>query len=125
MTPQEQARMAYSSPSAPIRTTRGTEYEAFVEITRALKSASTPGRGSFKDLVTALHRNRQLWTILASSVADRENGLPVPLRARLFYLYEFTVHHTSEVLAGRAGADALIEINTTVMQGLVAGGAER
>lgn len=111
--------MAYSSPAAPTRTARGTEYEAFVDITRALKRATLAGRPGFKDLVAALHRNRQLWTILAASVADPENGLPAPLRARLFYLYEFTQKHTSEVLAGRESANALIEINATVMKGLV------
>lgn len=112
--------MAYSSPNAPIRTARGAEYEAFVEITRALKRASSNRRRDFKSLVTALQRNRQLWTILAANVADPANQLPAPLRARLFYLYEFTAHHTSEVLAGRAEADALVDINTSVMQGLAA-----
>ncbi len=113
--------MAYSSPTAPIRTARGTEYEALADVTRAIRKAATEGRPAFKALVSALHRNRQLWTIFASSVADPENGLPAPLRAQIFYLFEFTMHHTSEILAGRADAGPLIEVNTSIMQGLRAG----
>lgn len=113
--------MAYSSPSAPIRTPRGTEYEALADVTRAIRKAATAGRAEFRALVTALHRNRQLWTIFAASVADPENGLPAPLRAQIFYLFEFTMHHTSEVLAGRADAAPLIDVNAAIMQGLRTG----
>lgn len=110
--------MAYSAPAAPIRTPRGVEYEALADITRSLKKASVAGRTEFRALVEALHRNRQLWTILAANVADPANALPPPLRAQLFYLYEFTTHHTAEVLAGRGDAGALIDVNTAIMQGL-------
>lgn len=114
----EQARMAYSSPAAPVRTARETEFEAIAAITRTLKQASAHADGNFKGFVSALHRNRQLWTILAGNVADPANDLPQDLRARIFYLAEFTLHHTSEVLAGRADAEPLIDINTAIMLGL-------
>ena len=121
----EQARMAYSSPAAPLRTARETEFEAIVAITRALKQASANSKTNFKALVAALHRNRQLWTILAGDVADPANELPQELRARIFYLAEFTIHHTSEVLAGRADAEPLIDVNTAIMLGLRAQEAGR
>lgn len=116
--------MAYSSPAAPIRTARGTEYEAIADITRALRKAGQAGRTEFKALVSALHQNRQLWTIFATSVADSANGLPASLRAQIFYLYEFTVHHTSEVLAGRGDVAPLIDVNTAIMHGLRSGGSK-
>ena len=118
MNAHDLARMAYSSPAAPIRTARGTEYEAIADVTRALRKASASERSGFGDLVSALHRNRQLWTTLAAAVADPANELPSALRARIFYLYEFTAQHTSDVLARRADAAPLIEINTAIMQGL-------
>lgn len=46
------------------------------------------------------------------------NGLPQDLRARLFYLYQFTEHHSGKVLADQGSVDVLIDINTAVMRGL-------
>jgi flagellar protein FlaF len=40
------------------------------------------------------------------------------LRARIFYLAEFTRAHTRKVLRRTAGPDALVEINLAVMRGL-------
>ena len=121
----DQAQMAYSSPAAPVKTARSTEHEALVSVTRAIKQAqSGPGK-NFKSLATALYKNRQLWTIFAASVADPENKLPETLRANLFYLAEFTNHHTSLVLAGKADAEPLIEINTSVMTGLRDGSIDK
>ncbi len=110
------ARTAYTSPSASIRTERGTEHDAFARITHRLKShdpKSAPGL-----FTEALHENRQLWTLLAIDVADDGNRLPGHLRAQIFYLAEFTDVHTSRILAGNADAGALIDINTAVMRGL-------
>lgn len=111
--------MAYSSPAAPVRSARGSEYTAFLEITRALKKASAEKNRKSVLRVEALMRNRQLWTILAANVAAPDNELPPPLRAQLFYLYEFTVEHSRKVLAGEETLDALIDVNTSVMQGLM------
>lgn len=120
MTPQEQARMAYSSPTGPIQSPRGTEYTAFLNVTRAIRTAALEEKGVSVALVTALQKNRQLWTLVAASVADPANELPASLRARLFYLYEFTVEHTRKVLSGQETPAALIEVNLSIMQGLVA-----
>ena len=45
-------------------------------------------------------------------------ALPDDLRARIFYLAEFTDQHTRKVLNGRDTAGPLIEINTAIMRGL-------
>lgn len=116
--------MAYASPTAPIRTERGAEYDAFARITRDLRRAAAEKTVGFGAFATAIHRNRELWTILAANVADDANGLPGDLRARLFYLAEFTQHQSRRVLNGDAGIDILVEINTAVMQGLRAGEAQ-
>ncbi|MFV2036775.1 MAG: flagellar biosynthesis regulator FlaF [Paracoccaceae bacterium] len=116
MTALEMAQTAYSSPSAPIRTDRGTEYDVFARITHRLKSldAKSNAPAFFK----ALHENRQLWTLLAVDVADADNALPQQLRAQIFYLAEFTLAHTSKVLSGEEDVEALIDINTAIMAGL-------
>lgn len=112
------AKTAYAAAQTPIRTPRGTEYEAFARTTHRLKAAATMGRAGFAQLAQAIYENRQLWTLLAADVADNENGLPQELRARIFYLAEFTNQHSRKVLNGNAEADVLVEINVAIMRGL-------
>ena len=117
MNAQLMARSAYAGKAGPIGTDRGAEYDAFARCTRALVSVQT-GKGGYPALVQALHDNRCLWTTLAADVSKEANGLPAPLRARIFYLAEFTLHHSRRILAGEADATALIDVNTAVMRGL-------
>jgi flagellar protein FlaF len=120
------AQRAYGAAARPLRTARGTEYELFAEVTAALvvagrRPAEDEGfeaRGRhFAALVAAVHRNRQLWTALATDVASQGNALPKQLRAQLFYLAEFTEAQSRAVLRGGDVA-SLVEINRAVMQGL-------
>ncbi|WP_324753311.1 flagellar biosynthesis regulator FlaF [Roseovarius sp. Pro17] len=113
-----QAQNAYGQTNHPIRTTRGTEYEAVARITHRLKSAAERQPFSMVELAGAVNENRELWTLFATQVADGDNPLPKDLRARIFYLAEFTTQHSRKVLARQAGTDPLIEINTAIMRGL-------
>lgn len=113
-----QARTAYDLGNQSIRSAKSVEYEAFARITRDLKVASDSGRKNYSALASAIHQNRKLWTILAADVADPLNALPADLKAQIFYLSEFTTHHSREVLREGASVDVLIEINRSIMQGL-------
>jgi len=119
------ARSAYASGSSPVRTPRSTEYEVFAIITRELRSAAKGQDGGFGALANAIHRNRQLWSLLAADVSSPENRLPAELRARIFYLAEFVSHHSRKVLRNEDTPDPLIEINTAMMRGLRQTGDER
>lgn len=114
----QMAKTAYASNKAPIRTPRGTEYETFARVTHQLKSAAALGTSGFIRLAEAVHTNRKLWTMLAADVAEPSNGLPEALRARIFYLAEFTTQHSRKVLRGDDTVDILIDINTAIMRGL-------
>ena len=114
----EQARKAYAPAQSHLRSFKSIEYQAFNEIIGRLTAAANGSAGSFPELASALHDNRALWSILAADVADPENALPQQLRAQIFYLAEFTEHHSRRVLRGEANADALIEINTAILRGL-------
>lgn len=116
------AQRAYSLDSAPIRTDRGTEYEVFARITHRMKVAAQNCPGEFAKLASAIHDNRQLWALLASDVADTDNKLPNELRARIFYLAEFTNSYSSKILTQKASVEPLLEINTAIMRGLRNGG---
>lgn len=122
MTAVAQARKAYEPGNPVLRSPRSIEYEAFARATSALRSAVRGGRTNSTAMIRALHENRRLWILLAASVADPDNGLPSELRARLFYLHEFTTIHTRRVLNGEAAVDPLIDVNAAVMAGLRGGG---
>ncbi len=109
------ARQAYAPGQAPLRSARSAELSVFAEVTARLNAALVAG---FPALVAAIHDNRRLWTRIAADVSDDGNGLDPDLRARIFWLAEFTDHHSRRVLAGEAGAEPLIEINTAMIRGL-------
>jgi flagellar protein FlaF len=113
----DRARSAYDPASNVIRTPSSIELEAFARVTRKLRDAQRSGT-SIVDVVTALHENRLLWNAIAADVADGGNQLPKDLRARLFYLAEFTIAHSRKVADRTATVDALIDLNTSIMQGL-------
>ena len=110
------ARSAYAT-STPIRSAQATEYDTFAKITQRLRTVSTAPTETAA-LIKALSDNRRLWTLLAMDVADGNNGLPVQLRAQIFFLAEFTEHHSRLVMRGDADIEPLIDINSAVMKGL-------
>ena len=125
MNTQRLAQRAYQSNATPIRTPRGGEYEVFARVTRQLTAAARQGKRGFATLAEAVHENRRLWTTLALAVADDDNALPPDLRARLFYLAEFTEAHSRKVLRGTAPVAPLVDVNAAVMRGLRKEGNER
>ncbi|MFE3835789.1 flagellar biosynthesis regulator FlaF [Pseudogemmobacter sonorensis] len=116
MTPQTAS--AYARPAAPFRSARDTEYEVIARVTQRLAAAIPRREIDHPAFLEALFNNERLWSTLASDVAEPGNGLPQALRARLFYLYRFTVAHSEKLRAGSGAADVLIDINKAVLRGL-------
>lgn len=114
----EQARQAYAPTQVSIRTDRSVEAQLVSQITARMRRAATAQPLNFPALAAALHDNRRMWTAMAADVADGDNGLPRALRAQIFYLAEFTEHHSRRILRRDADATALIDINTAVLRGL-------
>ncbi len=114
----DMARQAYARPDGPVRSPRAVEYDLFARVTAALSVAWKSREKDAPGLTRALHDNARLWRLLAADVAGSENGLPADLRARLFYLHEFTEAHSRQVRQGDASAEVLVDINTAVMRGL-------
>lgn len=116
------AQRAYAPTAAPIRTARSAEYDVIARITHRLKKAIEAGKLPL--LIEVLHENRKLWRALALDVADPDNPLPKDVKARVFYLYEFTDHHTSLVIRKRESAVPLLEVNIAILRGLKGEGAD-
>lgn len=118
MTKERLARAAYLRHDIALNNPRGLEYDLLARSTAGLRAAEKEGAKNFPALAEALDRNLRLWAALAADVSGSKNSLPPDLRARLFYLYEFTAQHSRAVLEGRGAASVLVAINTAVMRGL-------
>ncbi len=118
MSTAQLAHQAYAKAGSEVRSPRQTEYAAFSRISHALRNAALEKQRNYPGFVAALSENRRLWSTIAVDVADENNGLPQDLRARLFYLAEFTEEETRKILRGKGDVGALIEVNAAIMQGL-------
>ena len=114
----ERAREGYGKNAVPIKSHRAAEYEAIARISHRLRAAALKRTTDYAEFVEALSANSKLWTTLAVDVAQPENQLPQDLRARLFWLAEFTTQETSRILKSEGDISVLIEINAAILQGL-------
>ena len=116
------ALKAYEKTAKSTGTPRSVEYQVFSRLTSALTKAEENKAENYFSYVTALSRNLEFWMIIGADVSSPENQLPKELRSQIFYLFEFTQQHTQRILNGDKTLNAapLIEINTNVMNGLVA-----
>lgn len=97
---------------------RQTQHRALAMATAGLvKARDEELRGT--PLVEALHLNRELWDIFAHDCASPGNRLPEKLRAQIISVAIFINRYSTEIATGRGDIDDLIEINRTVMGGLV------
>lgn len=116
------AQQAYGAAGATLRSPANVEYDAVARITRQLIAADRTRDSDFPGFVSALHRNRKLWSVFATDVANPGNPLPADLKARIFALADFSRRHTSRVLAGSAEIAPLVEVNMAILRGLQAQG---
>lgn len=114
----ERAREGYGRNAVPIKSPRAAEFEAIARISHRLRNAAKNKTKSFPEFVAALNENSRLWTTLAADVAQDENGLPPELRARLFWLANFTMKETHRILRHGGDVGILIEVNAAILQGL-------
>lgn len=114
------AQTAYSQATRISPSSRRIEFDAFSSVTSSLKAAK-----AFEDTALAVHKNTKLWSVLAKDLAHDENELPDQLRAGLLNLAIFSEAHGQAVLRGQKDVEPLIEVNHSVMRGLMKRGAEQ
>lgn len=106
----------YSSAQQMAESPRATEYRALGMVTGKLIAARD---GDRRALIDACHLNEKLWTIFQSDLVTPENGLPNALKAQLISLAIWVQRYTAQVMRGDAPVDPLIDVNKTLMEGLV------
>jgi flagellar protein FlaF len=108
---------AYQKTQRAFSNPRDIEYRLFAQITASLIEAKDLSRTDQK-LITALSRNRELWSALAADCSSDGNGHAVPLRAQIISLSLWVNRYSSEVMRRKAPVGPLIDINRTIMEGL-------
>jgi flagellar biosynthesis activator protein FlaF len=116
---QALAHKAYGEVTQRTAGDKEIEYTLFLQITEALKDILDPDTRSVADWADALSRNQQLWAIIAADLMHPGNGLADELKRRLFILSEFVRRTSLKAFAGEEVISDLIEVNRTVMAGLV------
>jgi flagellar protein FlaF len=99
-----------------IRTQRDAEYDVVSRVTRLLRQAESSGDRA--STIAAVHKNNQLWTLLATDLAHPANALPAETKAGLLSLAGFCLRHGHAILAEGGCVERLIDINLSVMKGL-------
>lgn len=99
-----------------LRSARDIEYDMFSRVTRMLRKASESDCRPKE--IDAVHKNNELWTILAVDLSDPKNALPDDVKIGLLSLARFSVRHGRCVMSGHASTEPLVEINMSIMKGL-------
>lgn len=111
----QQVENAYFKENPVLSRTPTTEQGVIRKVTDDLRQASKHKQRDYPTFVQALDRNRKLWVMLASDVAEPGNALPAKLRAQIFYLAEFVIQHTRKVLQDAEHEAPLIEVNEIIL----------
>lgn len=101
---------------------RNIEFELFQQITEALEHVARSEDAAPALWADAIHRNLQLWSALAVDLLHPGNALPDEMKKSLLYLSEFVRQSSMKILSGTGELADLIEINRTVMGGMMGGG---
>lgn len=115
---QALAYKAYGQTTRRTADPKAIELALFEQITRALELVQADGGADLNLWADSLHRNMQLWTIIATDLLNPDNALAPEIKNGLFALSEFVRRTSHQVLSGEGGLADLIEINHTIMAGL-------
>ena len=107
--------------ASALRTAQDAEYDNFSRVTRMLRQSDRTGQGA--QSIQAIHKNNELWTILAADLADPGNMLPNETKAGLLSLAGFVLRQGHAILSGKGTTDMLVDINLSIMKGLRSEGA--
>jgi len=116
----QQAAKAYSDVAQATLGPRELEASLLVKAAAKLQFVKDQWDNNSPALDEALHYNRKLWTIFATSVTNPESPLPKPVRENIASLAVFIFNRTLEAETKPAPdkLSALIDINRQIAAGL-------
>ena len=98
---------------------RKTEIEAFEKATQALIE-NKEKEITDKSFLEAIELNKLLWRTLETDLASKENKLQDSLKAKLISVAMWVEKHSLLAEKGEARVDSLIEVNQSIVKGLIA-----
>lgn len=110
---------AYQRAATQAENPRELEYRAFGQVTAGLLRLKE-GEVTLTAKAEAIDANRKLWNVLSADCSVPENQLPLTLRGQIISLAMWVARYSSEVLRDGADVEPLIDINRTMMEGLLA-----
>jgi flagellar protein FlaF len=111
---------AYQRAATQAENPRELEYRAFGQVTAGLVRIKEAAPLPPASVAEALDANRKLWNLLSADCSAPENSLPHGLRAQIISLALWVARYSSQVMREGADVEPLIDINRTMMEGLVA-----
>ena len=116
----QNAAQAYGQAAVSGMTPREAEAAALMKSANQLQAAKEQWTEDMGDVANALYFNRQLWILLTSAVADKENPLPLEIRNSVGSLGTFVFKHTMDIESDPEATklDDLISINRELAAGL-------
>ncbi|WP_114392760.1 flagellar biosynthesis regulator FlaF [Oleisolibacter albus] len=111
---------AYKQSMRDTASPRQLERKVFQQVTAELEASSKQVDAIAR--IRAVDRNRRLWGVLVSDLADTENLMPETLKAGLISLGIWVDRYSGQVLTENRSVAPLIDVNRAVIQGL---GTER
>jgi flagellar biosynthesis activator protein FlaF len=115
---QSLAFKAYGEVTQRTAGEKDIEIALFQQITNELRNVSDADTVQPTDWAEAIHRNQQLWTMIAIDLLNPGNALPEEMKRSLLYLAEFVRQNSMKILSGSGDIADLIEINQSIMMGL-------
>ncbi|MEM6683489.1 MAG: flagellar biosynthesis regulator FlaF [Pseudomonadota bacterium] len=109
---------AYRKTQNQSETPQQIEYRLFASVTRALIELRDMPGATPRQKMDALDWNRRMWSTLSSDCGAPGNKLPKELRAQIISLGLWVSKYTTDVARGNADIDALIDVNSAIMEGL-------
>lgn len=109
---------AYQRARTMVESPRATEHRLMSQITGEMMNARDAGLCGAA-LMSVLHRNREVWSAFSSACGAPGNQLPDDVRAGIISLGLWVDRYTSEVATGRDSIDGLIDVNRSIIDGLV------
>ena len=115
---QALAYKAYGQVQHRTASEKEIEYALFKQITEALQDVADQTQPEPAVWADAISRNLQLWTILAADLLNPDNAMSIEMKRGLLRLSDFVRINSLKILSGEGDLADLIEVNTSIMQGL-------
>lgn len=118
MSSSRSAMRHYGQMNTAGKSAREIEFGVLSKITQNLRQSDESKTSDRSSFVKALETNRSFWSLWAAELKSPDHSFPDQLRADLLSLGAFIKNHTDGVIKGTDNIEPILEINTSILNGL-------